>query len=112
MGWIGVSPRQGFGVEFPCEAGPWIPVKAVKYGVVPLVLKQLSQHFMVPKHEVVPQDKAPEVLKAFHATNEKIPQILANDPVIEEIGAKRGDIVKITRHSPTAGRSVYYRIVV
>ena len=67
---------------------------------------------MVPKHEVVPQDKVAEVLVAFHATSEKIPQIQAQDPMVEEIGAKKGDIVKITRHSPTAGKSIYYRIVV
>jgi len=67
---------------------------------------------MVPKHEVVPQDKASEVLTAFQATNERMPQITAVDPMVEEIGGKRGDIVKITRHSPTAGRSVYYRVVV
>ncbi len=88
------------------------PLKPLHPSVIPLVLKKLSQHFMVPKHEVVPQDKVLDVLKAFFATKERIPQIMAQDPMVEEIGGKRGDLVKITRHSPTAGRSIYYRIVV
>lgn len=80
--------------------------------VIPLALKKLSQHFMVPKHEVVPKDKVDEVLKAYYATPDKLPQIVSDDPMAEEIGAQKGDIVKITRRSPTAGRSIYYRVVV
>ncbi len=34
-----------------------------------------------------------------------------SDPVVKIIKAKPGQVLRITRKSPTAGESVYYRIV-
>ena len=34
------------------------------------------------------------------------------DPAILGLGVKPGDMIKITRSSPTAGESLYYRYVV
>ncbi|HIE37170.1 TPA: DNA-directed RNA polymerase subunit H, partial [Candidatus Geothermarchaeota archaeon] len=42
----------------------------------------------------------------------KLPYIKRTDPVVRALGAKHGDIIKITRKSPTAGESVYYRLVI
>ncbi|MFH1224972.1 MAG: DNA-directed RNA polymerase subunit H [Candidatus Diapherotrites archaeon] len=68
-------------------------------------------HFLVPKHEIVPEARIDEVLKRYSSSKEKLPQILKNDPALEEIGAKKGDIIKITRNSPTAGKAIYFRVV-
>ena len=77
-----------------------------------LGLEKVIDHFLVPKHEIVPEDRHEELLKKFGSSSDKFPQILKDDPAIMEIGAKKGDIIKITRSSPTAGTSVYYRTVV
>ncbi len=77
-----------------------------------MALKKISEHFLVPKHELVPEDKVEEVLKKFGADKTRLPRLLVSDPMAEEIAEKKGDIVKITRNSPTAGKTFYFRVVV
>ncbi len=72
----------------------------------------ILNHELVPKHEVLSEDEVKELLKSLKITKEQLPKILSKDPVIKILGAKPGDVVKITRKSPTAGESVYYRVVV
>jgi len=74
-------------------------------------LERISEHFLVPKHEIVPDDKVKEVITKFGASSDRFPQILSDDPAVIEIGARRGDLIKITRNSPTAGKTIYYRMV-
>ena len=75
-------------------------------------LDRVAQHFLVPKHEIVQDERIKEVLAKFGSTIDQFPQILSDDPAIVEIGAKRGDLIKITRSSHTAGTSVFYRVVI
>ncbi len=77
-----------------------------------MALKKISDHFLVPKHEIVPKERVDEILKTFGTDVDRLPRILITDPAIEEIKAKREDIIKITRKSPTAGKAIYFRIVV
>ncbi|HVP22939.1 MAG TPA: DNA-directed RNA polymerase subunit H [Conexivisphaerales archaeon] len=71
-----------------------------------------SAHRDVPKHEIVPKDEVEGVLKKYNATFEQLPYILTTDPVVLELQAKPGDLIKIGRESKTAGSSVYFRLVV
>jgi len=80
------------------------------YGVVRKV--KILEHELVPKHEVLSPEEALKVLKKLGITPDKLPWIRASDPVARAIRAKPGDIVKITRKSPTAGETVVYRYVV
>lgn len=67
---------------------------------------------MVPKHEILSKKESEEVLKKYGVTPDQLPKITGDDPVVQVIKAKRGDILKITRRSLTAGEAIYYRLVV
>ena len=73
---------------------------------------KLQDHILVPKHEVLSKEETEELLKVLGIKKEQLPKIKSNDPIVKEIGAKPGDIVKITRESLTAGKSIFYRLVI
>ena len=72
----------------------------------------LMDHVLVPKHVLLSKEEAEEVLKKLGITREHLPKIKASDPIAQLLGAKPGDIVKIIRDSPSAGKSIAYRVVV
>lgn len=72
----------------------------------------VPDHVYVPKHEIMTKKEAEEVLKKFNCKPTEMPLIFSNDPAIIGLGVKPGDMIKITRKSPTAGESTYYRYVV
>ncbi len=74
-------------------------------------MDKVEEHLLVPKHEIVPEDQYETLFKKFGSKADKFPQILLDDPAAMEIGAKRGDIIKITRNSHTAGKIAYFRVV-
>ena len=69
----------------------------------------VPDHIYVPKHEIIPKAEAEEVLKKYNCKPTELPLIFVNDPAIMGLGVKPGDMIKITRKSPTAGESLYYR---
>lgn len=71
----------------------------------------LLNHELVPKQEIAKKDEVDELLKKYNITKEQLPKIRLKDPIAKRIGAKDGDVIKVTRKSPTAGVSIYYRIV-
>ncbi len=73
---------------------------------------KLQDHILVPKHEVLSKEEAEELLKALGISRENLPKMKADDPIAKEIGAKKGDIVRITREDEFTGKSVVYRLVV
>jgi DNA-directed RNA polymerase subunit H len=72
----------------------------------------ITDHIYQPKHEIVPRKEAEEVLKKYNTKPSQLPYILIEDKGLEGLDVRPGDIIKITRKSPTAGESVYYRYVV
>ena len=72
----------------------------------------IPDHVYVPKHEIMNKDEADKVLEKYHTKPTEMPLIYVSDPAIRGLGVKPGDMIKITRKSPTAGESVYYRYVV
>ncbi len=72
----------------------------------------ILNHSLVPKHEILSKTATEKLLKEYNLTKDHIPKILSTDPAVQAIDAKRGDILRITRTSLTAGEAVYYRLVV
>ena len=73
---------------------------------------KVMDHELVPKHEVVPVNEAIKILRGLGMRPDQLPLMRASDPVAKEIGAKPGDLVRVIRKSPTAGKAVIYRYVV
>ncbi|BCU67314.1 DNA-directed RNA polymerase subunit H [Sulfolobales archaeon HS-7] len=69
-------------------------------------------HVLVPKHEKLPLAEAVKILKELGVKPEELPWIRASDPIARAIGAKPGDIIRITRKNPTAGEFILYRYVI
>ena len=72
----------------------------------------VPDHIYVPKHEIMTKNEAEEVLGKYNCKPTELPLIFVNDPAILGLGVKPGDMIKITRKSPTSGESLYYRYVV
>jgi len=73
--------------------------------------KSLLSHFLVPKHEILAKSKEEEVITSLGIRREDLPKIKASDPQVKILGAKPGDIIKITRTDATK-ENLYYRLVV
>ncbi len=73
---------------------------------------KLQDHILVPKHEVLSEEEVKELLETLGVNREDLPKIKVDDPIAKEIGAKKGDIVRITRDDEFTGKSVVYRLVV
>lgn len=73
---------------------------------------KVTNHIFQPKHEILPKEEAEKILKKFNVKTNQLPYIISNDKGLEDLDVRPGDIIKITRKSPTAGESVYYRYVV
>jgi len=73
---------------------------------------RILEHELVPEHRILSLEEAIEVLRRLGVPPNKLPRISINDPVVQLLGAKPGDIIEIKRRSQTAGEAVYYRIVV
>ncbi|RJS90240.1 DNA-directed RNA polymerase subunit H [Candidatus Bathyarchaeota archaeon] len=70
------------------------------------------KHRLVPKHEILSEEERKAVLEKYHAEPYQFPWIKSDDPIAIILGARPGDILKITRKSPTAGTYISYRYVV
>ncbi len=72
----------------------------------------IFEHALVPRHEIIGEEELAEVTKKYHAEPFQFPWIKVNDPIAIILGAKRGEVVRITQKSETAGTAISYRYVV
>ncbi|MCK5506413.1 MAG: DNA-directed RNA polymerase subunit H [Thermodesulfovibrionia bacterium] len=73
--------------------------------------KEIFNHFIVPKHEIMSKKEVELTKKIYNIELDKFPKIYTSDPTVKAIDAKAGDLIKITRPSPTSGTTIYYRVV-
>ncbi len=66
---------------------------------------------LVPTHEIMTEDEIADEFSDVEYDFKDLPRIRSEDPVVKAIGAKPGDVLRITRESQTAGVFVTYRIV-
>jgi DNA-directed RNA polymerase subunit H len=72
----------------------------------------IFEHALVPLHEILTEKEKTQLLTQYKVKPYQIPQIKSGDPAVKAIGAKPGDVLKITRKSTTAGEHITYRYVV
>lgn len=70
------------------------------------------EHKLVPKHEILNEDDVKKLLSEYLIEKEQLPKIRISDPAAIAIKAKIGDVIQITRQSPTSGKALFYRMVI
>ncbi len=72
----------------------------------------LFKHYLVPLHEFATEEEIKELETRYSIFKHQLPKISSEDPAVQLLGAKVGDVLKILRKSPTAGEFTVYRAVV
>jgi DNA-directed RNA polymerase subunit H len=72
----------------------------------------IFKHKLVSPAEILSEEERERIIEFYHAEPHQFPWIKASDPVSIILGAKPGDILKMSGHSETAGTHVSYRYVV
>ena len=82
----------------------------------PELMIDITEHELVPKHEVLTHEEKDLVLKQLCIKEHQLPKIMSFDPVTRYfglgLGLEKGSVFKITRFSETGGNFTGYRIVV
>lgn len=76
------------------------------------LLFNITKHSSVPKHEKVMKENQDEICKKYNLKKNQFPIILKSDPVSKYFYLQQGDLVKITRSSPSVGEVLTYRLCV
>jgi DNA-directed RNA polymerase I, II, and III subunit RPABC1 len=64
---------------------------------IEFLIIDITEHKMVPEHSVCSKEEKEKLLEQYSATEDKLPKISINDPQVRYLGAKRKQLIKITR---------------
>jgi len=85
----------------------------VRYFHCEAIINNPLNHTLVPLHEKVSKEEEASLMQSLYAKKSQFPLIrFHEDPIARMLGILPGDIVKITRPSPTAGKYITYRVCV
>ena len=73
---------------------------------------EVTKHALVPKHAKISEKEQKELFDKYTIDLQNLPRIYRKDPAVQHLDIKEGDVIKISRASPTAGETVFYRRVV
>lgn len=72
----------------------------------------VRDHRAVPEHRKMDEQEVEDLLEKFDAEKDDLPKIERTDAALKQMDAEEGDVIEITRDSPTAGKTNYYRVVI
>ncbi len=72
----------------------------------------VKKHVLVPRGQKLGEKEKEELLQRYSIGIAELPRIKKSDPMLGGMGARPGDVFRIQRNSPTAGKTVFYRVVV
>jgi DNA-directed RNA polymerase subunit H len=73
---------------------------------------EIKNHILVPKHEKCSETEKKAMLKRYDCELKDLPKISIDDAALYNLDVKPGDLIKITRISPTAGKTFFFRVVI
>jgi DNA-directed RNA polymerase subunit H (RpoH/RPB5) len=77
------------------------------------LLYNVTRHRLVPLHEVMSDADVAEMMVRFNVkTRQHLPHIISEDPVARYLALNPGQVVRVTRPSPSAGSCCIYRYCV
>ncbi len=74
--------------------------------------EDITNHILMSKHEKLSEQAAIKILEKYNISKRQLPIIFTKDPAIKHLDANSGDIIEITRKSPTTNTSKFYRVVI
>ena len=105
----------------PCKPSPQAKVEIqhearrkniVEYFQEAELLFDITEHSLVPKHEVLTPEQKQALLNKYRLSGLMLPQIKSSDPVARFLGMQAGQVAKITRKTKGSSTCVTYRIVI
>lgn len=78
----------------------------------PFPLFDIFAHELVPDHKFATKEEIEKLQRKFGVKLSQLPKISVNDPVARTLGARVGDVLRITRESETSKISGVYRVVI
>lgn len=78
----------------------------------PFPLFDIFSHELVPDHKFATKDEIEKLQRKFGIKLSQLPKISEYDPVVRTLGARVGDVLRITRESATTKTSSVFRVVI
>lgn len=87
-------------------------IKNLEYFTMSEIVRDISKHVLVPKHILLSNDEAKQLMDEYKIKQKDMGQICYDDPMARFLNAKLGNIIQIIRYSIYSGYSTYYRLVI